>query len=422
MRWLTGAHSGAKLFVIAAISCLLVGACAGDSNKDVSGAYELFFDEGSVRALLYLIHKPGDEYLAVLDGSTCSVARGADELILNACSLLVPGRPFPLAFAANYVSFRLERDSAGDLATLSAFDQEKDVRVTGALERSKHAPVLRRRTTQVSPSSTTRPHLPWDALTLDFGDGVLIDETTVAGAIEVEASGGDPVEVRWSYRSIAVPNTPRRLALSASATINWPVLVGQVITFSLPAGTRDSVGKTMSNYMDVDFPLPRIAAPARAWELQYDAELAGLVKWGNLTIVRDTSECDGSCLHTGQVISPCAEPGVAGQLDAREASKLQVRVRTITKKRLAYPIELNIFLGEPAVSDGGRSSVRELLVDRSDPQDTGFREIELPLSAGQRRDRLPFELRLSYGCRSGPSGENAVPAEATVLIDRIAAE
>jgi hypothetical protein len=422
MRWSAGAHTWAKLSVIAAISCLTGGACGGDSNKDVSGAYELSFDEGEVRALLYLIRSPAGEYLAVLEGSTCSVVPGPDELILNACSLLVPGRAYPLEFAANYVSFRLERDDAGDLATVSAFDQENDVRVQGELQPSRHAPALRALSVPTTPISNARPRLPWDALSIDFGEGVLVDQATVAKAIDVEASGGDPVTARWSYRAITLPDPPRKLALSASATVNWPDLLGQVITFSLPAGTPDSVGKKMSNFMDVDFQLPRMAAPTTAWELDDDNDLAGLVKWGNLSLVRDTAECTGTCLYTGGVINSCAEPGLAGQLDARDAAKLLVRVRTITKKRLGYPIELGIFLGEPALPDGGRSNTRELLMDRGEPQDTDFRDIVLPLSAGQRRQQLPFEMRLIYGCRSGPNGENAPPAEATVLIERIAVE
>ncbi|HTU63538.1 MAG TPA: hypothetical protein VMF89_33980 [Polyangiales bacterium] len=422
MGWFAGAHTRAMLSGLAAISCLLGGACGGESNKDVSGAYEVSFDAGAVRALLYLIRSPDGDYLAVLDGSTCTVAPGPDELVLNACSLLVPGRAFPFEIAANYVSFRLERDDAGDLARLSAFDQENDMRVQGELQRSRHAPALRGLSTQTTPTSTSRPRLPWDALGVDFGDGVLMDQAIVARAIDVEASGGDPVTARWSYRTISLPDSPRKLALSLSATINWQDLLGQVITLSLPAGTPDSVGKTMSNFMDVDFQLPRMAAPATAWELDDDAELAGLVKWGNLSLMRDTAECAGTCLYTGGVINACAEPGFAGQLDARDAAKLIVRVRTITKKRLGYPIELGIYLGEPALPDGGRSSTRELLMDRGEPQDTNFLDIVLPLSAGQRRERLPLEMRLVYGCRSGPSGENAPPAEATVLIERIAVE
>ena len=422
MGWFAGVHTRAMLSVLAAISCLLGGACGGESNKDVSGAYELSFAEGSVRALLYLIRSPGGEYLAVLDGSTCTVALGPDELVLNACSLLVPERGFSFELATNYVSFRLGRDNAGDLAELSAFDQRNEMRVQGELQRSSHAPVLRRLKVATTPISTTRPRLPWDALGLDFGDGVLMDQTTVAQSMEVEASGGEPVTARWSYRAIGLTDSPRKLALSTSATVNWPDLLGQVITFSLPAGTPDSVGKTMSNFMDVDFQLPRMAAPVAAWELDEDTELTGLVKWGNLSLVRDTAECMGTCLYTGGVINSCAEPGLAGQLDAQAAAKLLVRVRTITKKRLDYPIELGIYLGEPALSDAGRSSTRELLMDRGEPQDTDFRDIVLPLSASQRRERLPFEMRLIYGCRSGPGGENARPAEATVLIERIAVE
>lgn len=424
MRWFAGAHTGAKLSVLAAVGCLLGSACVDDIDKDVSGAYELFFHDGSVRALLYLLRSPDEEYSAVLNDSTCGVVRGAGELVLNGCSVLVAKRPFKFeSVAANYVSFRIERNASGDLATLSAFDQENDVRVAGRIEPSRHAPVLRASSMQASPSATARPRLPWDAFSLDFGDGVLMDEATLAEALDVEASGGDPVEAHWSYRTIEVPDSPRRLANTAFATINWQDVTGQLITFSLPAGTPDSAGKTTSNYMDVDFQLPRLAAPAGAWELDDEKELAGLVRWGNLALVRDTSLCPGSCLQTPPTISACAEPGFAGQLDAHEASKLVVRVRAVTQKPLSYPVELGIYLGVADVPDGGRSSSRQLLLlDRGQPQDTNFRDIELPLSAGQRRDRLPFELRLIHGCRSGPNGENAAPAEATVLFERIAAE
>lgn len=403
MRWLAAA-------VLAAVSCLLGSACADESNKDVSGAYELFFEDGAVRALLYLLRSAGDDYFGVLNDSTCSVARTADQLILNGCSVL--------SATANYVGFRLTRDDEGELAQLSAFDQEHDVQVEGRIERSKHAPVLRSAPVQLSPASTTRTRLPWDELSLDFGDGVLIDEVTLAEALDVESSGRDPVDVRWNYRSIVVPGSLRKLTMSATATINWPDLIGQTVTFSLPAGTRDSAGKTTSNYMDVDFALPRIAPPATVWELDDEAE--GLVRWGGLTFVREA--CEGGCLRASGTLTPCAEPGLAGQLDTRMASRVVVRVRITTQTSLNDPIELGIYLGESALADVSRSSTRELLADRGAPADLGFRELELLLSAAQRRERLPFELRVLYGCRTGTGGENAQPAQATVWFDRIAAE
>jgi hypothetical protein len=411
--------------MLAAISCLLGSACDGNSNKDVSGAYELSFNDGTVRALLYLFRSPDDEYMAVLDGSECTVVRGEDTLILNGCSVLEPGRPNQLEQSgAVYVSFQLERDASGELATLSAFDQNSEARVDGQLERSRHAPVLRGRGAQPAPQSSVRPRLPWDAITLEFGDGVLIDEPTLAAAIDVDASGGDEVVPRWSYRSISVPESSRQLSLAATATINWPDLLGQRITFSLPAGTPDSVGKTMSNYMEVGFQLPKVAAPATAWELDDEAELAGFARWGNLAIVRDSAMCAGSCLQLGRLINACGEPGLAGQLDAHEASKLVVRVRTAMSKRLGFPLELGIYLGEAGVADGARSSTREPLAEKDQLQETDWRDIELPLSVAQRRQRLPFELRLIYSCPWSAT-TTAVPApfaEATVLIDRIAVE
>ena len=411
--------------MLAAISCLLGSACDGNSNKDVSGAYELSFNDGTVRALLYLFRSPDDEYVAVLDGSECKVERGADTLILNGCSVYEPEAPNRFEHSgAVYVSFQLKRDSSGDLAELSAFDQGSNARVDGKLQRSRHAPVVRGRGAQPGPESKVRPMLPWDAITLDFGEGVLIDQSTLTAAIDVDASGGDDVVPRWSYRSIPVPQSSRLPTLSASATINWPDLLGQRITFSLPAGTPDSVGKTMSNYMDVAFQLPLVAAPAPAWELNDDAELAGFARWGSLDLVRETATCAGSCLQLGRQIRACDEPGFAGQLDAHEASRMVIRVRTANSKRLSYPLELGIYLGEAGIPDGARSSTRELLIAKDQLQESDWRDIELPLSVAQRRERLPFELRLLYSCPwSWTTTPGAAPsAEATVLIDRIAAE
>jgi hypothetical protein len=141
-------------------------------------------------------------------------------------------------------------------------------------------------------------------------------------------------------------------------------------------------------------------------------------------MVHETSGCTGSCLQLGPQIRACKEPGLAGQLDAHEASKLVVRVRTATSKRTNTALELGIYLGEAGIPEGARSSAREMLAARGEPQDTGFRDIEVPLTAAQRRERLPFELRLIYSCPwTFTTSPGAPPsAEFNVLIDRISAE